>query len=95
MKFIPILLITLLLQGCTLLHFFKKPEPPPAIPPTTKTANLDSASLLLCDKLKEAVDVKSFEEIIAVYGELTTQYVTCANRQSNSVKLLKQFGNIK
>lgn len=94
MKFIPVLLIVLLLQGCALLDFFKKPEPP-AIPPETKTVNLDSASLLLCDRLKEAVEVKSFEDIVAIYGELATQYAVCANRQATSVRLLKQFGNIK
>lgn len=95
MKIIPILLITLLLQGCAFLDFFRKPNPPPVIPAEAKTVNLDSASLTLCDKLKEAVEVKSFEDIVAVYGELTTQYVVCANRQATSVRLLKQFGNIK
>lgn len=94
MKFIPVLLIALVLQGCAALDFFKKPAPP-AIPAETKTVNLDSASLLLCDRLKEAVEVKSFEDIIAVYGELATQYAVCANRQATSVRLLKQFGNIK
>jgi hypothetical protein len=94
MKFIPVFLITLLLQGCALLDFFRKP-PPPVIPPAAKTVNLDSASLLLCDKLQEAVEVKSFEDIVAVYGELATQYAVCANRQATSVRLLKEFGNIK
>lgn len=96
MKFIPFILISVLLSGCVLFKKPEKPPEPPAIPRVeTQQLNIDSKILELCAKLPDQVTAKSFEDVVAVYGELVTLYVTCANRQSDSVKLLKKIGNIK
>lgn len=96
MKIIPVILISILLTGCI---FNRKPDKsePPAVPPavTTQKFNIDSGLLVLCPRLPETLAITSFEDVVAVYGELATQYVACANRQADSVRVLKQIGNIK
>ena len=94
MKFIPILILSLFLQGCALFDFFKKPEEP-SVPPTNKVVNIDSAVLEFCPLLKEEIKVSTFEQILVEYSDLATQYGKCATKQATGVKLIKQFGNIK
>ena len=90
MKFIPILILLFLLQGCAL---FERKIEPPAIQP--QVVNIDSAALEQCSLLREDIIISSFEDIISVYAEIATSYAICANRQATSVRLLKKFGNIK
>lgn len=95
-KFIPLIVISFLLQGCVLFKKPEKPQEPAPLPKVeTQQINIDSKILELCAKLPEQVVINSFEDVVAVYGELVTNYVTCANRQADSVKLLKKIGNIK
>lgn len=93
MKFIPIIILSFLLQGCAFLDFFKKRDEPPAI--TTQQVNIDSKALELCELLKEDLKVETFEESLVVYGDLATKYATCARKQKASIKLIKEIGNIK
>ena len=90
MRVIHILILSIFLTGCSI--FQKKPEPPAIVP---QVVNIDSAVLLPCEPLKEVVDIKTFEDIIVTYADMATSYANCANKQAASVKLLKQFGNIK
>lgn len=89
MKFIPIIILSIFLQGCVL---FKKPDP---IINTPAVVSIDSEILQLCPLLKENTLVDTFEDALVVYGDLAIAYGNCAKKQENSVKLLKQFGNIK
>ena len=84
-----LLVLVLALQGCA---FFQKRAP--SIPPST-VVTIDKAALEQCSLLKEDLVVVTFEDALLVYGELATAYGTCATKQATSVKLLKQFGNIK
>lgn len=89
MKIIPIIALSILLSGCGL---FKKHEDPPVI--TTKPVNINKEALKFCAPLSENITVKTFEDTLIIYADLTQQYVECANKQATSVKLLKQIGNI-
>ena len=95
MKIIPVILISILLTGCGFLKKPDKPEPAAVPEITTQKFNIDSGLLVLCPRLPETLAITSFEDVVAVYGELATQYVACANRQADSVRVLKQIGNIK
>ena len=88
MKIIPILILSIFLTGCGL---FKKQEP--TIEPT-KVVKIDKEALLPCDLLKEDLVITTFESSLKVYGDTAEAYAKCAKQQSNSIKLLKQFGNI-
>ncbi len=92
MKIIPILILSLFLTGCGFFEKFRKPEPPAITP---QTINIDKAALEYCDLLKEDLVIKNFQDSLVAYGDLATAYSKCANKQATSVKLLKQFGNIK
>ncbi len=93
MKIIPILILSIFLTGCGFLENFKKKEEPPAI--TTNKVHIDKESLDLCVSLDETLVVRNFQDAVVAYSDLAVKYGNCANKQYNSVKLLKQFGNIK
>jgi hypothetical protein len=86
-KIIPILILSIFLISCSTT------KPVAAITP--KVVNLDSSVLEPCAILKEDIQILSFDQIIDLYGSLAAQYGICAIKQSNSIKLLKQFGNIE
>lgn len=92
MKYILAIVLTVSLQGCALLDIFKKPQPP-AI--NTQVVSIDSAKLEQCDKLPEDIVIGSFEYMLTVHGELVSLYAKCAGKQSDSIILLKKFGNVK
>lgn len=89
MKFIPIIILSIFLSGCGL---FKKDGP--TIEPA-KVVKIDMDALIPCDLLKEVLVINTFEDGLKVYAETAEAYGKCAKQQSNSIKLLKQFGNIK
>jgi len=89
-KLIPIIILAIFLQGCGL---FKK-VPDPSIPPD-KVVQVDKAALEQCSLLNENLVISTFEDAVIAYGDLSTMYGTCAGKQAVSVKLLKQFSNIK
>ena len=87
MKTILSLILTLFLFGCAT-----------KIPQSTISStqvNLDSSILVECPILDENPLIETFEDVIVLYSKLGTLYAECANKQSNSIKLLKQFGGIK
>lgn len=90
MKIIPILILSIFLTGC---GCFQKHEDPPGI--SVKPIEFKPEVLEQCALLDEKLAVKTFNDILIAYGDLTTMYVVCANKQTASVKLLKEIGNIK
>jgi hypothetical protein len=91
MKFIPILILSIFLTGCAL---FKKEEPT-VILPTTQVVHINPEVLTECSLLDTEILVPTFESAVAAYSNVTALYAVCANKQTISIKLLKQFGNIK
>lgn len=87
MRLISIILLALFLQGCNTI--------PEIAIPADKPVNISKEALEPCSLLKENLAISSFEDAIVAYGDLSTAYGTCANKQFTSIKLLKQFGNIK
>lgn len=92
MKFIPIIILSLFLQGCAVLDFFKRPSPP-QIPPVTVIV-IDSRTLEQCSLLPESLVIVGFEDAQAAYGTLASQYGACAAKQATSIKLIKKLGNL-
>lgn len=89
MKIILSIILSIFLTSCT---WQTKPEP--VIEPT-KVVKIDKAILLPCDLLKEDVILATFPDILVAYSDIATKYADCAGKQNNSIKLLKEFGNIK
>ncbi len=81
------------LQGCAFLDYFKNPEPP-LIPPAA-VVHIDNDLLQGCSLLNEELSIITFEDSIVAYGDLSTKYGICAQKQAASIKLIKKFGNIK
>lgn len=92
MKIIPILILSLFLQGCGFLSYFKTKNP--TLPPD-KIVNIDKDALKLCIALNENLTISSFEDALVVYGDLATSYGICAKQQATSVKLIKKLGSIE
>lgn len=90
MKIIPIIILSIFLQGCSLLN--KRPEPPPI---TTNVIQIDSEALQPCVDLPENSAPTTFEESLERYIGLGELYGKCAIRQNGSIKILKKIGNIK
>jgi hypothetical protein len=90
-KYILILILSFSLQGCAFLDYFKKHEPNIV----TQTVKLDPKLLEYCELLKENPTVATFEDAVLVYSDVVNAYATCANKQANGVKTIKQMGNIK
>lgn len=93
MKFIPLIILSLFLQGCALFDFFKKPDPP-QIPPA-KVIVIDSRALEQCALLPENLAIVTFEDAQVAYGSLASQYGSCAAKQATSIKLIKKLGNLE
>lgn len=91
MKLIPILILSIFLSGCGI---FQKPKQEVVIN-TPSVVHIDTETLVPCPLLKEDVLVSNFDDALVQYGDLATLYGICANKQKISIKLLKQFGNIK
>lgn len=90
MKIIPIIILSIFLSGCI---FPVKPDEP-SMPPAKPVA-IDKAALEPCALLKEDIVLTSFPDLLVVYSDTATKYAECAKKQSNSIKLLKEFGGIK
>lgn len=48
-----------------------------------------------CLTLSEDISIKTFDDILAAYGDLGSKYGICANKQNTSATLLKKLGNIE
>lgn len=93
MRILSIFILTLSLQGCAFLDWFRKPEPP-VVPPDV-VVHIDSKLLEQCEQLKTDLQLSSFDQFIIEYGNVATLYGKCASKQAASVKLIKELGNIK
>ena len=89
MKFIPIIFLSILLTGCP---WPIKPEPAIEL---AKPVKIEKAALELCNLLQEDIVLVTFPDLLVAYSDIATKYAECAGKQKNSVKLLKEFGNIK
>jgi hypothetical protein len=84
-------LLVLLLTGCAM---FGKTVPDAVLPPPEKTVHIDPRMLELCDPLiKLPEESTSFEDVLSITISNYELYVNCAQRQKNSVILIKQFSN--
>lgn len=96
MKIILILTLSIFLQGCALLNLFKPAPsaPPPQVPPA-RAVVIDFKALEQCKDLPTDIQLKQFEDVPVIYGNLALLYSECAAKQSTSIKLIKKLGNIK
>jgi hypothetical protein len=85
MKTILGVILVLFLTGCA--HH--------EIIPADRAVDIDPKLLQPCELLNTEVKITSFNDVILEYSALSTKYGVCANRQADSIKLIKQFGNIK
>lgn len=88
MKYILILALIIGLAGCETLS--KKPD---AII-TEKVVHIDPRALIPCQPL-QIVTEPTFEAVIATTVTNAEIYLDCRNKQDTSIKLLKEFANIK
>ena len=79
------LLILLLLFGCATKDAI--------VVPPEKVVQIDPRTLELCDPLNALPEQASFEDLLTVTIGNIELYANCANRQKNSVILLKKFSN--
>ncbi len=90
MKIILSLILSFFLIGCA----STVKDVPPVLPEST-VVHIDPRVLQPCDLLPEDIQVASFDDVISVYANISSMYALCALKQADSIKLLKQFGNIK
>lgn len=81
------LIILLLLFGCATKDAI--------VVPPEKVVRIDPRALELCEALSILPEQASFEDLLTITIGNIELYANCANRQKNSVILLKQFSNIK
>lgn len=83
-----------MLTGCALFDFFKKPEPPAIVTP--RVILIDSENLKECELLPRIENPNpTQEELDSLKFLWIDKYGVCANRQRNSVKVIKELANIK
>lgn len=90
MKYILSILIAIFLFGCS--------APPKRVKPVItqdKVVRVDQKALEACALLSENVLIVTFEDMLRVYSDVATAYGVCAEKQNSSIKLIKEFGNIK
>ena len=80
-----------LFTGCAFLDCLKKPDP--QIPPT-RVINIDPKLLQACATLNKQ-PVATVEDVLLENIDLYGQYALCARKQDDSVRALKEIGNIK
>lgn len=87
MKKLLIILCLAFLFGCTTT----KPSSPVIV---DKKVYIDSSMLVPCPLL-EVTTIFTIEEALLENIDLFLKYALCARKQDDSIKLLKEFGNIK
>ena len=83
-----------LLTGCVVLDFFKKKDEPAIV--TTRVILVDKETLKDCDPLPRIENPNpTQEELDSLKFLWIEKYGVCANRQHNSIKVIKELANIK
>lgn len=91
MKTILVLTLSIFLTGCAC---FKTSDEP--LIPIEKVVHIDTKMLEPCELLKEDINLSSFDQfLLTEYPEVIRTYIDCSIKQSNSIKLIKELGNIK
>lgn len=88
MKYLWVLLVSIGLLGCA-----ANPVNPNAII-SEKVVHVDPRVLIPCDDLIIA-DAPTFEAVLTASIANAEIYLDCRNKQNVSIKLLKEFANIK
>jgi hypothetical protein len=88
MKSVLVLLLLLGLYGCA-----EVPKKPDAIIPE-KVVRIDPRALIPCQELT-LITENSFDAVLASSIANAEIYLDCRNKQNASIKLLKEFANIK
>lgn len=94
MKLIPVIILSILLSGCSILDYFRDRPQPPQIPPA-KVLVIDSSLLTFCSLLEEKPNITTFQSSLEAYASLASKYGECALKQASGVKLIKKLGNIE
>lgn len=89
MKRLYILAIIFALFGCASVT--KKPDAILA----EKVVYIDPRALISCQDLAVPEDPLSFDSLLASSIANAELYLDCRNKQDNSIKLLKEFANLK
>lgn len=89
MKLLYILVLSLTITGCSLFKTRTEPSIPHSAP-----VYIDKYLLEPCKLLNTNPSVKSFDDAILQYADLSTLYGECAIKQLSSIKLIKQLGNV-
>lgn len=84
-----IILSTFLLFGCSTVEV---DEP---VVELIKPMQFDRELLELCPALSVDMPLITFEDVQSAYADTANKYAICAGKQYNSVKIIKEFGNIK
>lgn len=87
MSKIIVLIMFILLSGCSI---FKKDA---IVPPPEKVVQIDPRVLELCEPLNGLSEEATFEDLLATTVFNFELYNACAQKQRNSVILLKKFAN--
>lgn len=85
MKTILSIILSLFLFGCA------STEKPVVI--KDEVVHLNPEALQPCTLLDENILIETFDDVIVAYGDLSTKYGICANRQLISIELLNKFSN--
>lgn len=88
MKFLYILAVSIALTGCT----WFKPNTGAIIP--EKTVYIDPQVLISCSDLIVPETI-SFDSLLTSSIANAELYLDCRTKQENSIKLLKEFANLK
>lgn len=89
MKILYILALCIGLSSCGL--FPKKPD----VIITEKVVRIDPRALESCKDLENVIEPVTFESLLITSINNAELYLDCRNKQENSIKLLKEFSNIK
>ena len=91
MRFIIFALI-ILLSGCSTAKDFICKD---VLVQEERKLTVDPRYLQECSALSKLQTTANFNEVLAVTAENAILYSDCKNRQSDSIRLIKQLGNIE
>lgn len=82
MRFIPIIILSIFLSGCSISEYFRWKDP--------QNVNINPEVLEYCAPLNEDVKIEE-NGVLTVYSDMAQQYVTCAKKQAAGVKVIQEL----